>query len=368
MRGLLSLMLAIPLVVGCGDAAKDDDDDDWTDEDSADGGWGSTGGESGGGSSTGDTDGGSSTGDTDGADDGGSDDGGSDDGGTDDGGTDDTGTGTESAASDPRFDEFINVVDLPSGDFSCFTGSLQIEEAATGCVAQRSLLGSVRDFQEDSPVGEATVEFFWDNTLTSAPDEVLTSDGDGNLLVEADTCSAFSYRVTTDPAVGATKTTIDTHDVLPHMGPVNPISHLLSSVSSTTYTLIPALLGEVPDPSKGMVTGLAYDCEIHRIEGLQVVVDDGFGNIPDGVMAKYFVDEFPNRAQAHTSDDGLWMLLDVPVGDWVVSGYVADGAGGHILVGKAPISVVADSINISSVYTGIEDGIKMPSQCLSSCG
>ncbi len=29
--------------------------------------------------------------------------------------------------------------------------------------------------------------------------------------------------------------------------------------------------------------------------------------------------------------------------------------------------VLADSINISSIYAGIEDGVKMPPECLTAC-
>jgi hypothetical protein len=59
--------------------------------------------------------------------------------------------------------------------------------------------------------------------------------------------------------------------------------------------------------------------------------------------------------------------LDVPVGNWVVSGYVAEGLGGHSLVAQTELEVIADSINISSIYTGIEGGVKMPADCLTAC-
>ena len=83
---------------------------------------------------------------------------------------------------------------------------------------------------------------------------------------------------------------------------------------------------------------------------------------------KYFVDEFPARPQAWTSEDGLWILLDVPPGDWTVDGYVSDGAGGYTKVSSTQLNVVAGSINISSLYGGLRDGVKMPEECLSACG
>ena len=58
MRRVLIPLLAIPLAVGCGDAAKDDDDDDeaWGEEDPDAGGWGADGGGAGGQSTGGGTD------------------------------------------------------------------------------------------------------------------------------------------------------------------------------------------------------------------------------------------------------------------------------------------------------------------------
>jgi len=265
------------------------------------------------------------------------------------------------------FEDFINVTDAPTGDISCFTGALATEAAADNCVAQRSMAGQVLDFQEDDPVDEATVEFFWADAIFGAPDETLTTDANGAFNVEMNTCEPFTYRVTTDAVLDATKTTIESHDILPNKGAINPVSHEVNSVSSTTYALIPTLLGVSPDVSKGIVAGRAYDCGGNNIEGLQVVVDDGNGNIPADVVAKYFIDDFPNRNQSYTSADGLWILMDVPVGNWVVSGYVADGIGGHTLVAQTQLEVLADSINISSIYTGIQDGVKMPEDCLTAC-
>ena len=279
----------------------------------------------------------------------------------------DTGGDSDVVIGGGVFSDFINVTDEPTGDLTCFEGSLTSETADPSCVAQRSMLGQVLDFQADDPVDEATVEFFFADAIFGAAEETVTTDANGVFNVEMNTCEPFTYRVTTDPVLDATKVTIESHDVLPNLGAINPVGHELNSVSSTTYALIPTLLGVSPDVSKGIVAGGAYDCAGNNIEGLQVVIDDGNGNIPDGVVAKYFIDEFPNRAQSYTSADGLWILMDVPVGNWVVSGYVADGMGGHSLVAQTVLDVLADSINISSIHTGVSDGVKMPAECLTAC-
>ena len=271
--------------------------------------------------------------------------------------------GTSSTAT---IDDFITVTDEPVGDLSCFTGTLTTETAADGCVAQRSMYGEVLDFQEDDPVDEATVEFFFEDGIFGPPDTVVTTDANGMFNIEINTCDPYTYRITTDPVLDMTKTTIESHDVVPNQGIVNP-SHELQSVSSTTYALIPTLLGVSPKVDKGIVAGRAYDCAGNNLQGLQVMIEDSSGSIPDDVVAKYFIDDFPNRNQPYTSEDGLWILMDVPVGDWVVKGYVADGLGGHTLVARTELKVLADSINISSIYAGIEDGVKMPPECLTAC-
>jgi hypothetical protein len=94
MRGLLGLMVATPLAIGCGDDGGDDKPSDTgTEATDADGGANDGGADDGGSDDTGSDDTDTAATDADGgSDDGGSDDGGSDDGGSDDGGSDDTGS------------------------------------------------------------------------------------------------------------------------------------------------------------------------------------------------------------------------------------------------------------------------------------
>ena len=268
--------------------------------------------------------------------------------------------------------DYINVTDAPVGDLTCFSAAsgLGQEVAAAGCVGERQMSGMVSDFQEGDPVDEAKVELFFGDSITasSPPDAVYESDPNGLFTGSVMACQPFTYRVSTDAALELTKVTIESHDVMPNEGPTIAVSHELNSVSSVTYALIPNLLGLSPDVTKGIVAGRAYDCKQENLQGLQVVVHDGAGNIPEGVVVKYFVDEFPSRAQASTSEDGLWIIMDVPEGTWTVDGYVADGAGGHSKVASTQLRVIADSINISSIYTGLSDGIKMPEKCLTACG
>ena len=227
--------------------------------------------------------------------------------------------------------------------------------------------GSVVDFQEGDPVDEATVELFFGDSITDSSRRTSSTSPTQRLVHGLVMASALHLPRQHRPRLELTKVTIESHDVMPNEGPTIAASHELNSVSSVTYALIPNLLGLSPDVTKGIVAGRAYDCDGQNLEGAQVVVHDGAGNIPEGVVVKYFVDEFPSRSQFSTSADGLWIIMDVPEGNWTVDGYVADGMGGHSLVASTQLRVLPDSINISSIYTGISDGIKMPEQCLTSC-
>jgi len=268
---------------------------------------------------------------------------------------------------------FIDVSTAPVGELSCVGAALASEEAAAGCVAQRQMQGTVRDFQLNDPVDDATVEIFQNDTTATPPEVIVETDANGMFVApDVMACQPFTYRVSTDEALGETKVTIESHEVMSNEGPTVDPSVEMNSVSAVTYALIPNLLGISPDPVKGIVAGGSYDCNGNDIEGLQVIIHDGScgttGTVPEGVIAKYFVDEFPSRTQLSTSEDGLWILLEVPEGDWFVDGYVSDGNGGFTKVASTQLNVVADSINIASLHSGISDGVKMPDSCLIACG
>lgn len=282
--------------------------------------------------------------------------------------TDDTGTTTE----DP-FSNFIYVTDAPVGDFTGFEAGYvdawlaQSVDAAKQVTA--AMTGTVEDFETEDEVEEATVEIFHNNDPTGTPDQVLASDGDGNFSGQWPVCAPVAYSTFTDPALEETKVTFQVNEIYGYSedkktGSVQPVDATLNSVSSSTYQVIPSLLGVSPDPDKGIVAGTVYDLSGDPVYGAQVVAVDASGNIPDSLVVKYFVDDFPNREQEWTSADGLFVMVNVPTGNWTLEAYVSDGAGGHLLMGATNVNVIADSINISSVYIGYGDGISYPSSCL----
>ena len=271
---------------------------------------------------------------------------------------------TDTTTDESMFDSIIYVDQAPTGNMECFAEGYQEEWVTQTPVdsEQITVNGAVIDFETDDPVPEAKVEVFYSNTVYGAPDQTATSDGAGNFSVTVPACTPYSYRVSTDPDLGATKVTIEASQI----DGLTETTSEYNSVSIDTYNVIPALLGISPDIDKGIVAGTAYDCDGEPLEFAQVVVTDADGNIPESEVVRYFVDSFPSRIQEWTSEDGLFVVVNIPEGDWTVNMYVSDGAGGHLLMAQSPVKVFADSINISSVYTSFGDGVRYPSSCLAS--
>jgi hypothetical protein len=172
----------------------------------------------------------------------------------------------------------------------------------------------------------------------------------------------MTYKTATDPKLQDTRDTYEAHTVadVPDDG---TISVEYNSVSEATYLLIPSLLGVTPDSDKGVIAGTAFDCNEDKIEGAQIVVFDDNGNIPESLVVKYFLDEWPNRYQEWTSDDGLWVALQIPEGHYTVQMWgLVDGE--LSVLGETELSIFVDSINISNIYSGIDSGVKYPDSCL----
>ena len=104
------------------------------------------------------------------------------------------------------------------------------------------------------------------------------------------------------------------------------------------------------------------DDDAGKIEGVQVVVYDADGNIPDTLQVNYFVESFPAREQTATSADGLWVASNVPPGDLRVEMWGQVG-GELVLLGATELKSEADSINIANIFAGYGDGVKYPASC-----
>lgn len=276
------------------------------------------------------------------------------------------------------FDTFVNVTEEVQGDFSCFTpvsdpgaAAWLTQQIDPALQATATLTGFVEDFEEGTAVPGATVALYTDDTVDT-PDVTASSDANGDLSLDGPTCQPVTYKVTTEGGPIATRTTYKAHQVYPAGagGTVDGVSFL--SVSDVTYQLIPGILGVDIVDGLAIIAGTAFDCtrdpslptddDSGKLEGVQVVVYDADGNIPDTLQVNYFVESFPARDQKWTSADGLWVASNVPPGELRVEMWGVVG-GELVLLGATELFSEADAINISNIFSGYGDGVKYPASC-----
>ncbi len=132
------------------------------------------------------------------------------------------------------------------------------------------------------------------------------------------------------------------------------------SISRVTYDMIPAVVGYAPNPKLGIVAGQLSDCRDYGVANGSVNMVAGHVDTPPAefcgiesifrVGTFYFVDEFPNKNQSVTAEDGLWAFANVPPGQVTVfaSGRRTDGgpleALGHIQVAAFPDTITIQDI------------------------
>lgn len=297
--------------------------------------------------------------------------------GSTDGGKDDTGdtddTGTDGGLT---FEDFVYVQETWVGDTSCFDGTNWGlgQSVDPSCVQDASVSTSVRDFQNDTVVYDATVNIWYGDDLGASPDVTVTVDDSGNFSATVPTCTPTAYKTSTPPEYEETKDTYQVHQVY-GWSASGTADETFYSVSESTSRLIPSLIGVEWDPTTAVVAGTAYDCNTDGLANVQVFLHDAAGNIPTGSDQNpfgifYFSDsDLPtdNDSQPWTNENGLWVAINVPVGEWIVEMWGWDGTQ-HVKIGATSLDIQAGSVNISNIYTGIEDGIWFPASCLSACG
>jgi len=284
--------------------------------------------------------------------------------------TDDGSDTDNNSNSQTAFETFVNVEDPVIGDLSCYTAgtdwaTMDWNEPTIAPVAQldSAVTMLVEDFETEEAVPDSTVEIWLDDIASGTPDDVVTTGSDGLASFESlPTCSPFAYRVSTDPLLDETKITLAAHKILPAQAGG---SETFTSVSKLTYQLIPTILGITPLPEYAIIAGTAYDCNKEPLEGVQVVVYDENGEIPESLRVEYFKERFPSRDQPYTSDDGLWVAINVPPGALRVEMW-ANHENELVLLGATTLESYADSINLSNAYAGNGDGRYYPADCLLS--
>ncbi len=272
-----------------------------------------------------------------------------------------------------RFEKEIFVSEAPVAESGIDLGDCHTPDSEwpvqvpdVSCQAEVPMTGVVLDFQDDVPVEEATTEFFWsDLYIAGSSDQMVVSDESGIVTGVARTCDPYTYSTYTDPDLEETVLTIQAHNVMP---PGASISDDLNSVSTLTYQLIPGLLGVVVAPGKGVVAGTVYGCDRDGdpVEFAQVIAREKGGDYLEDQDVFYFQNEFPDQNQEWTSDDGLWIIANVPESELTIEVWTWNGTE-HELRGTTDLVIIPDSINIANAYVGFEGGVVYPESCLVSC-
>lgn len=283
--------------------------------------------------------------------------------------TDDSASSDDSSATNV-FDEVVylqtEVVSAnPERSFECYNAGdpWLTQTPDSSCVADVPLTGEVNDFESGDGVADASLELFFDDQYHDGHgDQSAVSDSQGALSTTGRTCTPTAYSTTTDPALNLTKITIQSHEIY---GFGASIDTEFNSVSTTTYNVIPSLLGISVQAGMGIVAGTAYDCEGEPIMGVQVIGRSADGTYPDQSV-RYFREEFPNRDQEGTSEDGLWVAVNLPPGPTTMEMWAWNGTE-HVLLGSSVLTIIPDSINIASTYLGYDEGVVYPDSCLTAC-
>ncbi|MCB9763151.1 MAG: hypothetical protein H6739_25465 [Alphaproteobacteria bacterium] len=252
-----------------------------------------------------------------------------------------------------------------AGVFACYTvGDAWLSQSPdSSCQFEAALAGEVEDFETGDNVEDPELQLFFNDVYSSGgADQTITGNTDGDVAGTGMTCTPTLYVTETDPGLGLTRTTIQSHNVWEpdFIGRVT-----FNSVSSATYNVIPSLLGVSVQSGMGIVAGTAYDCNGDPVEGVMVIGKDADGNYP-AQSVRYFRGEFPNRDQEGTSEDGLWVAINLPPGDMTMEMWGWNGTE-YVMLGSSTLTVVPDSINIASIYYGYPDGVVYPDDCLSAC-
>lgn len=292
--------------------------------------------------------------------------------------------GTDDTATVDLFDTliYIDVIDeetgeviesksAPSaGDLTCYSpGDTWLSNTADpSCIGETGFAGQVEDFESGDNVPDAHVEIFnGDSASGGSADFEGDTDNTGKLTGTMMTCQPFTYRVSTDAALEETVTTLQAHEIYGFKSDGSDQDGQFYSVSTSTYNVIPSLLGVTVQPGLGIAAGTAYDCNEDPIEFVQVLIRDSAGEIVDGQVVKYFRQDFPNRDQKWTSADGLWIIINIPPGTLTVEMYGLNDAGEHDLLGTTTLEVLPDSINIANAFYGYDGGVVYPESCTSAC-
>jgi hypothetical protein len=251
-------------------------------------------------------------------------------------------------------------VDGGVADFNCMA------PAETRATAAFMVSGRVRDFQSGTPVANATVALFGDDSFEGAPLATGMTDVMGNytLMAPMNTPNVVNWRVRANE-------TLDTYSVREtlNVAGMAVTGENRESVAASTGRALPALIGMQRREMTGIIAGEARDCRGRSLEN--AIVTLASASSPDsmtapsfvpGAQVYYFNNDLPTqrRTRISTNTDGLFVLLQVPppqgttryyVQVWGFRDMAALGMGraGLSLLAETPVRVLPDAVVIANL-------------------
>ena len=187
----------------------------------------------------------------------------------------------------------------------------------------------LRDFQDDFEVPEIDVWLFTDNVIADTCDgancQLITTDAMGDAQVTLRSNGWYAYRVLPfdGPSRGTTVFGVFQYNEVAPAAAGSSVEG--ASVSGSTIDLIPALLGIPREEGRAILAGTVYDCNEANVMNAIVRVYDPDGNlVEEGERITdphyhYFdgnaANNLPDQTAEHTSEDGLYVIPQVPVAD-----------------------------------------------------
>jgi hypothetical protein len=181
----------------------------------------------------------------------------------------------------------------------------------------------LEDFEQGFVVEGVQLEVYYSNSTESDPDLDATNldvtDVDGMVTALVPPGCKLAYKViggeTPLYPPGQVQTSFE-YDVPTPAADGGEIDAI--AVSQATYMLISTVLGITPDPAKGILAGGFDDCTEYNIEGAVARLFSSTGTLCAGsneCLDRYFIDEIPAQDQHWISADGLYGVLQAPVGE-----------------------------------------------------
>jgi hypothetical protein len=266
------------------------------------------------------------------------------------GGGDDT-TGAD--AADVGFNK-------PTGTLKANASNAEVGDAdLTSCAADAAttidhmLTTTVKDFQNQTPVPQATVTVF-PGIMVNSPTATANSDGNGMLNINIPTgTKRYGFKMTAD---GQFPTFLLNQYVKPDATAATTDPSSIQSVSNSTAALLPALIGQTRTQGTGVVAGALRDCQGHEISNFVVTVSStSMTSTPVAGAQAFYFSLSPELPVHHKQDEsaaanGLFMVIQLPAAS---TSYVqawgfptaADMTSGTMkLISELAVPVVADTV------------------------